>query len=513
MHGLPSSNATQEGWSHQGSWSSQPPLHWGGKSPFIAHQAPLHGSDSLSVSTHNRRLPVDLSAESAQAPIARGASAFSHEDEDIQLLPTGRLLKRIPKASRGPVAGKLTAILNRVVSSNSFESWESLLCFPRRYLGLPKRGGRRWNLSKQINHRLIGDGDDVVLGTVPHRSSKKGSPDPLRFLASRVSSKLEEGDFRGAVRLACSEDTVAEANDTTMAALSSKHPAPHPDSILPSPPTSNEVEGALSVENGDVLRAIRSFPSGSAGGPDGLRPQHLVDLTSASAGQDGEALLGALTSFTNLVLAGDTAVPARKIFFGASLIALNKKDGGVRPIAVGCTLRRLIAKTASQGVLERMGSMLAPLQLGYGTPLGSEAAVHSARQFVASLSQDQVFLKLDFKNAFNSVRRDKVLQSARQHIPEVFPYVYSCYSTPSTLRFAHSYLSSAEGVQQGDPLGPLLFCLAIHPLILQLKAEFRVFYLDDGSLGVLRRMYSTIYSSLIVRQVVWGCSSTGGSLS
>ena len=54
---------------------------------------------------------------------------------------------------------------------------------------------------------------------------------------------------------------------------------------------------------------------------------------------------------------------------------------------------------------------------------------------------------------------------------------------PSTLRFAHSYLSSAEGVQQGDPLGSLLFCLAIHPLILQLKAEFRVFYLDDGSLG------------------------------
>ena len=111
----------------------------------------------------------------------------------------------------------------------------------------------------------------MVLGTVPHRSSKKGSPDPLRFLASRVSSKLEEGDFRGAVCLACSEDTVAEANDTMIAALSSKHPAPHLDSILPLPPTSNEVEGALSVENGDVLRAIRSFPSGSAGGPDGLR--------------------------------------------------------------------------------------------------------------------------------------------------------------------------------------------------------------------------------------------------
>ena len=107
----------------------------------------------------------------------------------------------------------------------------------------------------------------------------------------------------------------------------------------------------------------------------------------------------------------------------------------------------------------RMGSMLAPLQLGYRTPLGSEAAVHSARQFVASLSQDQVILKLDFKNAFNRVRHDKVLQSARQHIPEVFPYVYSCYSTPSTLRFIHSCLSLAEGVQQGDPLDPYSFAL------------------------------------------------------
>ena len=38
-------------------------------------------------------------------------------------------------------------------------------------------------------------------------------------------------------------------------------------------------------------------------------------------------------------------------------------------------------------------------------------------------------------------------------------------------------------MQQGDPLGPLLFCLTIHPLVSQLCSEFRVFYLDDGTLG------------------------------
>ena len=44
-------------------------------------------------------------------------------------------------------------------------------------------------------------------------------------------------------------------------------------------------------------------------------------------------------------------------------------------------------------------------------------------------------------------------------------------------------IRSSEGVQQGDPLGPLLFCLVIQPLILQLKSEFRLFYLDDGTIG------------------------------
>ena len=348
---------------------------------------------------------------------------------------------------------------------------------------MPKRGGRHWSLSKWINQRLSDEEEDTASTTMRSHATKKRITDPLQSLASRVSAKLEEGNFRGAVRLACSEDSIAEANDTNLAALQSKHPAPHPDSNMPSPPNSNEVDEALSVEEGDLVKAIRSFPKGSAGGPDGLRPQHLVDLTSPSAGHEGELLLHALTAFTNLVLAGDTLAQARGVFFGASLTALNKKDGGVRPIAVGCTLRRLVAKTASQAVMKRMGSMLAPHQLGYGTPLGAEAAVHAARQFVANLPQGQVLLKLDFKNAFNSVRRDKVLESARQNIPEIFPFVYSCYSAPSTLSFADSSLSSAEGVQQGDPLGPLLFCLVIHPLILQLKAEFRVFYLDDGTLG------------------------------
>ena len=42
---------------------------------------------------------------------------------------------------------------------------------------------------------------------------------------------------------------------------------------------------------------------------------------------------------------------------------------------------------------------------------------------------------------------------------------------------------SSEGVQQGDPLGLLLFCLTIHELTSQLESDLCMFYLDDGTLG------------------------------
>ncbi len=141
---------------------------------------------------------------------------------------------------------------------------------------------------------------------------------------------MEEGDFRGAVRLTCSEDSIASNSEDTIAALRSKHPPSHPEST----PSETPSIAALIVNEVDVMQAIRFFPKGSAGGPDGLRPQHLQDMTGTSAGAEGVQLLQSLTAFTNLVLTGDVPAEICAFFFGASLTALNKKDGGVRPIAV-----------------------------------------------------------------------------------------------------------------------------------------------------------------------------------
>ena len=54
---------------------------------------------------------------------------------------------------------------------------------------------------------------------------------------------------------------------------------------------------------------------------------------------------------------------------------------------------------------------------------------------------------------------------------------------PSQLWIGDKILTSAEGVQQGDPLGPLLFCLALDGPLKGIKCEFISGYLDDVSLG------------------------------
>ena len=140
-------------------------------------------------------------------------------------------------------------------------------------------------------------------------------------------------------------------------------------------------------------------------------------MTAKAAGGGGPSLLRALTRFVNMVLEGGVVPIARPFFFGASLIALTKKGGGVRPIAMGYTLRRLSAKCAGNSVKQAMASLLVPHQLGFGIPLGAEAAVHASRLYLQDMPEGHLLLKVDFLSTFNSLRRDKMLAAVGEMAP------------------------------------------------------------------------------------------------
>jgi hypothetical protein len=115
--------------------------------------------------------------------------------------------------------------------------------------------------------------------------------------------------------------------------------------------------------------------------------------------------------------------------------------------------------------------------------LAAEASVHAARSFILEMNDTGVLLKLDFKNAFNSVHRDKMLSVIRTHLPQYYGSVWQMYWQSSQLHCEDFSLLSESGVQQGDPLGPLLFCLVTRDLNMSMKSAFNIWYLDDGTLG------------------------------
>ena len=182
-----------------------------------------------------------------------------------------------------------------------------------------------------------------------------------------------------------------------------------------------------------------------------------------------------------------------ELLFGASLCALEKKGGGIRPIAVGNTFRRISGKVLSNQINSEMGALLRPTQLGYGTKSGCEAAIHSVREFIKlEHNSPKVILKGDYANAFNSINRPTLLTKVKETSPKAWHYTQQAYGQATKLFFGNYRLTSARGVQQGDPLGPLLFSLGIHSLATSLKSEMNLWYLDDITILMTHKLSSMI---------------------
>ena len=60
--------------------------------------------------------------------------------------------------------------------------------------------------------------------------------------------------------------------------------------------------------------------------------------------------------------------------------------------------------------------------------------------------------------------------------------MWQLYNSITNLFYGNEIIASAEGMQQGDPMGPLGFSLAINGLITRLKTDLNCWYLDDGCL-------------------------------
>jgi hypothetical protein len=110
------------------------------------------------------------------------------------------------------------------------------------------------------------------------------------------------------------------------------------------------------------------------------------------------------------------------------------------------------------------------IQRSVFTKAGIERAIHTTRNGLQAI-HDCILLSLDLENAFNTISRRGFLAELYNN-PNLHPIIplaemiYSRHSTvyyfdPDDASLLHGTVQSRTGVRQGDPLGPLLFNLAI----------------------------------------------------
>ena len=249
-----------------------------------------------------------------------------------------RVLKRIPKDSRVPLAESLSDNINDIFYNvEDITKWLTFLTsflflVSTSFLEQPKKNGRKQTTS--MSSLLL---KKVRANDVSHpKPQPQVSSPPLSDFEQRkklISSQLDEGNIKGSIKLVTLDNKIAPFSIDNYQKLLSKHPQ-RAKFAAPSP----EILNSFFVTEFELCKTIMSLPNRSAAGPDKMVPQIFKDFVSKSNGSVGINFLKSLAKLINLIGDGKIHEPIR-LFYGANVITLIKIDGGLRPIAIGNTLR------------------------------------------------------------------------------------------------------------------------------------------------------------------------------
>ena len=405
-------------------------------------------------------------------------------------------LRFVPTKARPAFARALSSALKEVLLHNSEEAWLKLFMLPKCVLpSLKQRSVVNPHTPIESLCKMWLNNDLVTLWSMSvtranlHNSSKNLRTSTHSQEISSAISLGRSGLMGKACRMLLSSG-IAPSNSATWNLLQSKNPScPHP--TIPDV-ASNPVTLGPSF---DILRILRSFTKGTSAGPSDLSIQHILDAASIPL---QTPICDSLKGVVNILASGKAPKSVSAFLSGGRLIALNKgkiSEGrytDIRPIVVGETLRRLTGTCLCSILRDKFSTFFQPSQFGVACKAGVEKVVHKLRKCIDDgwMSGDFVVCKVDMSNAFNRVSRQAVLDECSSFFPELLPWVSWCYGSHSILWHSMGKISSQSGVQQGDPLGPMLFALVLHKLVSSIEADddcidlrFNAWYLDDGILA------------------------------
>lgn len=228
----------------------------------------------------------------------------------------------------------------------------------------------------------------------------------------------------------------------------------------------------------EVLRRVRKLDRNTAAGTDGIRKDHLNDLSVVSL----------LSFFFNRVLRAQI-IPVEWARNRTTLIPKEGKDTGkatnYRPITIGPLIGRLFWSLINTRVCSVI--KLTPRQKGFVQEAGCFNNVQALSEVLHRMKTTTggVAVQLDVSKAFDTAPHDAIYTALRNKgIPGFFCRMVAQSYRKVTTQIAHSNGPVAvrllRGVKQGDPLSPLLFNLILEPLLLLLES------MEGYRLGAIR---------------------------
>ena len=404
-------------------------------------------------------------------------------------------MKVIPGRHKDRWGRQLGTLLAAAVHFNDDAHWVVLAMFAKCTLYTSHRGGKKYKT--QTNAERVSAALDLyeakryaeawkaAKGPARKARAPAGNANTMERRVAQCVAQTRDAEYSRALAGLQSAD-LAPPSDATLRLLLGKHPKSLRGVALEAEPPPHK-----DVDEETVFDAICSFPRGSSGGNWCLRAEHVRAAVSSTT---ATGVLRAVTAMVNHLQAGRAPRSLAPFLAGAKLSAFEKKGAkpgtDARPIAAGEFFRRLVSKCMCAKHAEFARAHFSGLQYGVAVQAGGERIIHRMRVQLTlhDGDPDWVTLKVDLANAFNSVSRARALELVLAHCPDMYAWVAWCYQDVTHLVFHDHVVASAEGVQQGDPLGPLLFSLVVHELVTRIHAEcpeldLHAWYLDDGAIA------------------------------
>ena len=397
-------------------------------------------------------------------------------------------MKSVPRFLRGPCRTAMRVALEEIRKrwrrddmTRQERGWKLFLLLPRMLLHRSPRSRLtpRAKLLDRFEMFIKGRWIDFLTASdeccrqvaASRRRRTRRVEDEMERRVDRVDALVHMGELSSA-RQALEGATFALGTEATLNALRdpAKRP-PEPRAPLPRELVNHEPRALFNLDEVQFGRNLRFAKRGATRGPFRVTVEHLQPLLDAP--RDLLAFFHASEQLSR----AQVPPSIREAVKLGRLTALQKPNGGVRGIVAGDIVRRLVARTMSQQLMEAVQAATAPFQYAMSTKSGCECIAH-ALQGLTVMDPRATVMSIDGRNAYDLISRQEMLQGLHDVLrrSSALPFVSTFYGLASSYLWEDEHghvhtIVQGEGGEQGDAMMPLLFFLGQHTAFVRAQSQ------------------------------------------